>query len=105
MKEIRKSRPNLIVRDNKSCEFVDQSIPSEIEGKEHAAPRLVTADSLCEKLVEKITNMPPELRDQFEYSIASQGLGLKMSQLSDGEIEVTPPKTLLVIRPVKKKDK
>jgi hypothetical protein len=62
---------------------------------------LFCKNGLCDQLIEKIMSIPEEMRNQFQYSIAAQGAGVKIPRSDFGDIEVTPPKVLLTINPLK----
>jgi hypothetical protein len=68
-------------------------------GKEVEKFELHGNEGLCKQLIDKITSMPPEVRTQFDYSIAAQGAGVKIPRSGLRDIEVTPPKVFIKISP------
>lgn len=59
---------------------------------------------MLDRSIEKIMQMPPELRTEFDYNIAWQGANISIPASGRGEILVSGPKFQLLISPVKKND-
>lgn len=72
-------------------------------GNEVKTFELFSENELCNHLVEKIMSIAPEIREKFQYSIATQGAGVKIPRSGVGDIEITPPKIQLTISPVRYK--
>ena len=60
---------------------------------------LLPGERGLEQILEKILSMNPEVRTQFDYSVASQGTVVKIPRSGMGDIEVIGPKVLLKIIP------
>ena len=85
------------LKDSKVVKVYDNS-RIEDTGKEVETFQFPTENGLCDQLIEKILAMSPEVRTQFDYSIATQGPGVKIPR-SGGDIEVIPGKVMIKISP------